>query len=139
MSKIKTIISREYLSSCTKGIFIIFDGILEVFKCFTLELADNGNKPDISCIPAGKYNVSKLQVKGKGTCFFIDPVPGRSEILIHIGNFVAGKKIDSKGCILPGLHFTDINQDGFIDVDGSGVAMEKLLSILPNEFELTIL
>ena len=71
--------------------------------------------------------------------FRLYDVPGRDGILIHIGNYAAGKKVDTKGCILPGTYFTDINQDGYTDVAGAGDAMKKLLVVLPFEFELTIM
>jgi hypothetical protein len=71
--------------------------------------------------------------------FWIKDVPGRDGILLHIGNFAAGKKLDTEGCILPGMYFSDINDDGNIDVTGSTTAMNKLLKYLPNEFDLIII
>jgi hypothetical protein len=69
----------------------------------------------------------------------IQSVPGRSEILIHPGNYVSGSVVDSQGCILPGLYFTDINADGGIDVAESRRAMDLLMFALPDNFDLFII
>lgn len=49
-------------------------------------------------------------------------VPGRSEILIHVANYVN----QLMGCIAPGLYHRDIDNDGIIDVTNSGDAMDIL-------------
>ena len=59
--------------------------------------------------------------------------------LIHVGNFAAGVKVDLKGCISPGLHFKDINNDTFIDITDSRKAMDILLTLLPDTFQLIII
>jgi len=135
----KVIISRSYFKSETKGRLIVLDGVEKVFELVTLELADNGNQRNTSCIPEGVYDVVKYSSKSKGDCFHVLDVPERDSILIHKGNYAAGKKIDTKGCILPGVYFTDINNDGNIDVAESTIAMDKLLTTLPDKFKLYIL
>lgn len=135
----KAIISRTYLPSETKGSFYIMEGERLVFRCKCLELPNNGNQKNYSCIPEGVYDVEKYHSPGKGECFWVKDVPGRDSILIHKGNFAAGKKVDTQGCILPGAFFTDINFDGFIDIGDSTVTMEKLLEVLPERFKLHII
>lgn len=135
----KAVISREYLKFATKGVLAIFDGSKLVTKVQTIELPDNGNQKNVSCIPEGKYEVIKIYSPSRGKCFHILNVKDRSEILIHIGNYVAGGKIDSQGCILPGESFVDINGDGLIDIAESTRAMQKLLKYLPDKFELHII
>ena len=135
----KAILSRTYNNNETLGSLFVVDGEREVFKCKTIELPDNGNQRNTSCIPEGGYIVQKHISPSKGLCFHVLDVPGRSNILIHIGNYTAGKRVDTLGCILPGRYFTDINDDGNIDVAESTVTMQKLLSVLPDDFTLYII
>jgi len=135
----KAIISRYYGSTSTKGTLQIFEGDELLYTCKTIELKFLNNIKNKSCIPEGSYDVIKYNSPSKGECFWVQNVLNRSAILIHKGNFVAGNKIDSMGCILPGLRFSDINQDGLIDVADSTKAMEQLLFLLPNSFKLYIL
>jgi len=72
--------------------------------CHTLERPWVGNKARVSCIPTGKYH-GKIQPSPhfKRDLPELLDVPGRSEILIHVGNTVD----DSAGCILVGLERAD--------------------------------
>lgn len=135
----KVVLSRFYGTNCTKGLWQILEGDDLLFSCKTIELPYRNNLTDISCITEGIYDVIKYDSPTKGKCFRLLSVTGRTDILVHKGNYVAGGKIDSKGCILPGLRFTDLNGDGFIDVADSTKAMDKLLLLLPNRFKLYIL
>ncbi len=135
----KAILSRTYLPNETKGSFYIFNGDIVLFNCKTLELPVLGNQHNISCIPEGIYDVIKyIRPETKTNVFWIKNVPGRSAILIHAGNFAIGKKIDTKGCILPGMNFVDINGDGNLDVVKSIEAMKLLNNYLPDSFKLII-
>lgn len=92
----------------------------------SLELPWLDNQKYISCIPKGVYK-ARIHVSPKfGKCLWIQDVQGRSEILIHKGNFYD----DILGCVLIGLDLGDINKDGIIDVVSSGDAMEELLQEL---------
>lgn len=122
---------------------VIGDLIYKDLQLFTLELPNLGNQRRISCIPEGVYTVVKHTAPKFGECFWIKDVPGRSEILIHTGNYAGSKNSATKlpdllGCIAPGLALKDINKDGIIDVTSSGLAMKLLLDTMPNEFKLTI-
>jgi hypothetical protein len=135
----KVLIKRTYSGTETQGSLSVFDdNNVVVFECKTLELPSKGNKKQVSCIEEGVYEIHKITSMTKGKCFSVENVHGRSAVLIHKGNYAAGKKVDTQGCILPGMRFTDINADGFIDVAESTVAMDKLLELLPVKFELTI-
>lgn len=127
----KTVISRRYRPNLTTGKLIVFDQDSKVLELVSLELPDRGNRKDCSCIPEGTYPLKKITRPNGDPAFLIEDVPGRSEILIHKGNFAAGKKIDSQGCILPGLYFTDLNRDDNMDAAESTKAMERLLNVLP--------
>jgi len=119
----------------TQGVLSIFN--LEgkvIYKCNTLELGWKDNQRNISCIPTGSYKVVKHSSPRYKECFWVKNVEGRSEILIHAGNFFS----DTRGCILPGRSHTDLDYDGFEDVTASRATLKELLSILPNEWTLTI-
>jgi len=64
----------------------------------TLERPWLNNKPFMSCIPPGEYEVRWHKSPSKGECWKLHGVPNRSEILIHVGNSVD----DTEGCILVG-------------------------------------
>jgi hypothetical protein len=78
----------------------------------TVERGCRNNARNISCIPNGEYIIRAHQSPRFGLCikvFDIDgksEVPGRSQILFHIGNYVNFLKNgtilnDTDGCILP--------------------------------------
>lgn len=114
---------------CTVGVLNYGD-----FRCFTLELPDLDNQPNISCIPQGTYKCSKFTSPTHGLCVAVHNVPNRTLIRIHTGNFTR----QILGCILVGQSLVDIDNDGIIDVSNSGNTMKKLMSVLPNEFLLEI-
>lgn len=133
------ILSRTYGVKQTTSSLYIFDGDRSIFNCKAIELPQLGNQHNISCIPEGKYEVHKIISPTKGKCFQVMNVPNRTAILIHIGNYASGVKIDTQGCILVGLRFIDLNQDGNIDVADSTKALSTLLSLLPDTFNLYII
>lgn len=113
----------------TEGLFVYGD-----YSCKTLELPWRDNQRKISRIPAGTYEAIRHVSPTFGKCFQVLHVPNRSHILIHKGNFHR----NTLGCILVGREFKDIDGDGNLDVTSSGLVMDELLEILPNEFELII-
>ena len=133
------ILSRTKSERETRGCFYVFDGDRSILNVKTLELPDKGNAQNVSCIPEGKYLVKRISSPTRGIVFHVLDVPGRTAILIHVGNYAAGKDIDTEGCILPGLRFVDINGDGNLDIAGSRKAMDMLLATLPYEFTLYII
>lgn len=76
------------------------------FQCKTLELPWRENKKQISCIPAGEYNVEVRLSNKYGRIYWVRNVPNRTYILIHSGNFAGdiskGYKSHVMGCILLG-------------------------------------
>ena len=94
----------------------------------TLELPWKNNKENISCIPVGTYPFKKrYSNKNSRTVIGIYDVPNRTEIEIHIANYV----YELKGCIAVGIGKADINGDGLMDVTKSKAALYALLAILP--------
>jgi Family of unknown function (DUF5675) len=120
----------------TLGYLHVYDGDtgVQIASCVTLELADRENRVGISRIPAGTYKVTEHTSPTLGKCFLVNDVPGRSAILIHVGNFYT----QIRGCILVGREFSDVNGDGHQDVVQSRFAMNLLLH-LTDGFSLTIL
>ena len=145
MKEIEAVLSRDYGWKETSGGLYIFEGIEVIFHCFMIELPIfvvpmRLNWQKIDCIPGNMiYIVKKIISPTKGQCFQVMDVPGRTAVLWHKGNFATGKKIDTEGCQLPGMQLVDINGDGELDVADSTGAMDKLLSIMPDEFKFHIL
>lgn len=95
---------------------------------YTLELPWRSNHRNVSCIPEGSYTVIKANSPRFGECFYFRDVPGRSGILIHVGNSLA----DTRGCILVGLDVEDKK------VLHSRLAMDSILKVLPETFTLEV-
>mgnify|MGYP000879255947 CR=1 FL=1 len=76
------------------------------FESFSLELPWRGNASKVSCIPTGEYACAIRRSPRFGLVYEVQSVPGRSDILIHSGNFAgvveAGLRSDVQGCILLG-------------------------------------
>lgn len=104
------------------------------FTCKTLELPWLDNQRNISCIPAGTYQVEKRNSDKFDDHFHLLSVPDRDLILIHHGNY----KKDTEGCILVGKEHIDIDGDGHEDVTSSKDTMKELNSILPSKFEVKV-
>lgn len=105
---------------------------------YTLEEAWRANKTGISCIPAGTYQCAPhgweqgTKVK-KPQTWELKNVPGRSAVLIHIGNTTK----DTEGCILAGMGVA-ISQSLSM-VNDSAMAINIMRKeIGPNAFTLTI-
>lgn len=97
----------------------------------TLELPWKDNKNDISCVPAGTYHVKKIySTHFNRNVFMLSNVPDRDAIEIHVGNTVN----DIRGCIVVGMEYSMSE----CAVVSSGMALDKLMSIMPDEFDLTI-
>jgi hypothetical protein len=100
----------------------------------TLERPWLDNQRKVSCIPDGTYRVVRHQSPKFGNTFWVQDVPGRSEILFHKGNI----DDDSHGCILVGEQFNPVRGEDGITASAEGFA--QFLNELDgaNEFELTI-
>lgn len=99
------------------------------FVAYTLEPMWADNRPKVSCIPLGSYKaVRHVSPKFGETFLFLD-VPGRSEIVIHRGNYPK----NTEGCVLLGLWQ---RSDGA--VLESRAAISKFLSACRDENEIEI-
>lgn len=138
-----TILREPDRSKQTLGTFTITKNNAVAFTCKTIELPWKNNERRVSCIPDGVYRTIRHRSPSYGECFWVQDVPGRSEILIHHGNYAASINPrtgtpDTKGCILPGQAHADVNADGIPDVTSSVNTMKKLREILPDSFELEV-
>ena len=90
---------RSYLPDRTVGRLTVHHDNLTLM---TLELPDNDNEVNISCIPTGNY-ICKRDNTGKHRFYKITDVEGRTDIEFHIANTIK----DLAGCIGLGLSFDD--------------------------------
>lgn len=107
------------------------------FKCKTLERPWKDNKPNISCIPIGEYDVEHTwSLKFLKYTYEIKNVKGRSGIRIHSGNFF----FDILGCIILGSSYDNLNKDSQVDILNSKNTIdtfEKLLNKKPFKLKIT--
>lgn len=130
-----TIKRTHHKTKQTLGVFTLEDKGRVIFECKTLELPWLDNEVRKSCIPTGCYEVVPRNSPKYGNHFHIKDVPGRSSILIHIGNYYT----DILGCVLVGASLKDLNRDGLRDVTASRTTLEKLLKLAPKGFNLQVL
>ena len=110
------------------------------FYCYSLELNDHGNVVGKSCIPTGTYPAELHESPKFGKVYRLKDVPGRTEILIHHGNYGADEgygKSDTDGCILLGNAIGEIaGQKALL---ASRDALARFMHELDGEpFDLTI-
>jgi len=119
----------------TIGSLYVFNSEDEVmFSCYIMEPPWKDNKRNVSCIPAGTYTVNRRENARFGKHWILRRVPGRSYILIHVGNY----NKSTRGCLLPGADLVDLNNDGLQDVVDSRITLDRLNEILPEEWEIEI-
>jgi hypothetical protein len=119
----------------TKGELFVLDQNGQVlFRCFTLELPWKENQRQISCIPAGRYQVvPRHSPKYKNHLHILD-VPNRTWILIHEANFVH----QLMGCIAVGESRIDLNGNGLLDITRSVATKNKLLTYITGPTQIII-
>lgn len=105
---------------------------------YTLEEVWRDNKRGISCVPAGTYKCVPhgWEVGTKVTkpqTWELVGVPGRSAVLIHIGNYTK----DTEGCILAGLGMAISPTLSMVNDSKTAIAVMRK-EIGRNEFTLTI-
>ena len=95
------LITIKRVATSDKGTFGV---VLDEGKpfCVTCELPWKDNEPNVSSIPAGIYEVVRVQSPRFGNTFEVKNVEGRTHILFHRGNSIK----DSRGCILLGESYS---------------------------------
>ena len=92
-----------------------------------------GNRPEVSCIPHGRYTCRRVRSPRFGETFEVASVPGRTHILFHRGNTPE----DTRGCILVGNHFGIL--EGSVAVLSSREAFKELLGRLEGKEKFAFL
>lgn len=115
----------QHLKDRTLGSLVVNDYRMRSFGFAVLELPYRNNQVNISCIPVGKYGCRLRTSQKYGKHLEVLEVPNRSDILIHVGNFPK----DTKGCLLIGDRFTDLDGDGLKEVANSRRALKELVSL----------
>lgn len=107
-------ILRTYFSGGTNG-RLFYDGHL---ICQTIELPWKENQRRVSCIPEGKYRLTKRYSSKFGWHLEIMEVKNRSLILLHPANNAAKELM---GCIAPVTHISGAGMGTL-----SAIAFKKL-------------
>ena len=89
---------RTYYPNGTNGVMRMAQDGKGTVICYTIELPWLENKPQVSCIPEGKYELKKRYSQHHGWHLQVMKVKNRDLILIHPAND-AVKEL--KGCIAP--------------------------------------
>lgn len=120
------VITRFGFGLATLGILTKENGEL---IAYTLEPIWADNRPKVSCIPHGSYKAVRHVSPRFGETFLFLDVPGRSEIIIHRGNYAK----DTEGCVLLGL-----GQRTDWQVSESRTAVARFLRRCEGESEIEI-
>jgi len=127
-------IFRVYKKDITLGSGYLVEGGRNILSFKTLELPWLNNQRRVSCIPEGTYKAIPHTSPKFGKTLWLQTVPGRSEILIHSGNFTR----DTLGCILPGKQHIDIDRDGTTDVISSRIVMNQIIAATWTKKEIEV-
>jgi hypothetical protein len=114
---------RTYFPNGTNG--VLFHKNKPV--CNTIELPWLDNKQRVSCIPEGRYELTKRYSQRFGHHLLVNGVANRSYILIHAYNDALK---ESKGCIGPVSICTGEGKG-----NNSRLSLKKLLAMTSIEFE----
>ena len=119
-------------SMTDKGTFGVLHNAQKYPLCVTLEDPEKSNQRNISCIPAGVYQVVSHSGEHFKNVWRLLDVKDRDGILIHAGNTID----DTQGCILVGCEFGSFQQSPAILESKRAMALLKRL--LPEKFTLII-
>jgi hypothetical protein len=114
---------RTYFPNATNGEILLNNARI----CYSIELPWLNNKHRISCIPEGRYELTKRYSPRFDNHLLVNDVVNRSCILIHAFNDALK---ESKGCIAPVSLCTGEGKG-----NNSRVSLKKLLSIVYPELE----
>lgn len=114
---------RTYFPNGTNGEFL-FNGKR---ICSSIELPWHDNQHRVSCIPEGKYELTKRYSQRFDHHLLVNNVANRSYILVHAYNDALK---ESKGCIAPVSLCIGVGKG-----NNSRIALKKLLALTELEFE----
>jgi hypothetical protein len=114
---------RTYLPKGTNGEILLNGKRL----CSSIELSWLENKKRVSCIPEGRYELTKRYSQRFGWHLLVNNVVNRDYILIHAYNDALK---ESKGCIAP-VSVCTVAGKG----NNSRLSLKKLLAVTYTELE----
>jgi len=123
-----SLIRVENTATHTLGCILVNDR----YVCMSMENPWQDNKPNVSCVPTGLYEVGYDISPKYGLSLKVKDVPDRTHILFHAGNTAE----DTRGCILPGQGVSFFGDRRA--VTSSRNALSLLTSLLPDD-ELLLL
>lgn len=118
---------RTYFPNGTNGVLRKAQDDKKQIICNTIELPWLNNQQRKSCIPEGRYELTKRYSQRFGWHLLVNNVVNRSYILIHAYNDALK---ESKGCIAPVSLCTGEGKG-----NNSRLSLKKLLAITYTEFE----
>jgi hypothetical protein len=118
---------RTYFPNGTNGVLRQAQHDKQGIICNTIELPWLDNKKRVSCIPEGKYELTKRYSLRFGWHLLVNNVVDRSYILIHAYNDALK---ESKGCIAPVSICTGEGKG-----NNARLSLKKLLAITYTEIE----
>jgi hypothetical protein len=129
----KSLVRIVRVESSADGTFGVLSVAGRAF-CVCLEPPAAGNRPFVSCIPAGIYKCGRVLSPRHGRTFEVKRVPGREDILFHRGNVAE----HTAGCILLGRRFGALGS--VRGVLASDDAMDEFLAMMEgtDEFRLQV-
>lgn len=122
----------------TSGVINIYnEDRFPLFSSLSLERGWNNNLRNISCLPKGKHPlVLEYSPAFKRDLWEIKKTGHRTECKFHEASFWK----DLNGCISPGIRYTDLNNDAYLDLKYSRFALRRFHEVLKqfDEVELII-
>ena len=118
---------RTYFPNGTNGVLRQAQDDKRKIICYTIELPWLDNKNNVSCIPEGRYELTKRYSQRFGWHLLVNKVVNRNSILIHAFN---DARKESKGCIAPVSICTGEGKG-----NNARLSLKKLLAITYTELE----
>lgn len=134
------LLRNNYLDPEILGHLMVFEntsigGSRLIFECKTIELEWKNNATNISCVPAGFYNIEfEYSRRFDRKLWELKGVPGRSECKIHVANYYT----QLQGCVAVGDLHMNINSDSIPDVRNSTNTLRRLHETMGSETKSTI-
>lgn len=117
------LIRRVYEDKQVLGNLFLMEEARPVFSCRTLELPWLNNRKQVSCIPAGRYEmIWEHSPAFRRKLWELRNVTRRSEIKFHVANFHR----ELNGCIGVGDFHLDLDGDGYRDLRNSRMTLDKI-------------
>lgn len=102
---------------------------------YMVELPWRENRTNESCIPPGRYRATVYNAPSyDGLTLWVREVPGRTAILVHVGNSMA----DLDGCLAPGDEEGFWEERGELAVWNSADTMKAIIDLVRDAGEVDV-